>query len=360
MNMKHFVVSALLGRIDYGLADLRGDVAGGLVSGFLLIPVALSLGTLSGLGPVAGLYGALAVGVFGALVGGTRGIISGPNPNVTIIMALVVAEYSTSVSEALAVAVLAGLIQIMFGLLRFGRYISYVPASLLDGFFTGVGMLIVTIQILPAMGLASVGGGVIGAVKALPSAIANMNLDAVLVTVISLAAMVLWRGPLSRLAPSQFVMFVTGTLVGIFWLRDAPAIGTIEVGLSVPRLPELSLGFLLRAVQPAFMIALMSSIGILIGAMLVDSITGRQQQPNRLLVGHGMGNMAAGLIGGPSWRWGQWNPCQCAHRRADSGIQSDGDRDGAPGTFHRLERSHRTNPESCSGCDPDSQWVEHN
>ena len=283
---------------NYRLPELRGDITGGLVASALIIPAALSFGELSGLGPVAGLYGALAVGAFGALVGNTRGIISGVNPNVSIIMALVVAEYTNSIAEALAAAMLAGLIQIVFGLLRFGRYIAYVPTSLLNGFFTGVGILLITTQIAPAMGVARVGGGFSGAIGALPFTIERGNLDAVLVTGICFAVVILWRGPLKRLAPSQLMLLVAGTLAGIFWLREAPAVGEITVGIPAVQWPDFSVAFLLRAVQPAFMIAMLSSIGILIGSMMVESITGRQQQVNRLLVGHGMGNIAAGLIGG--------------------------------------------------------------
>ena len=283
---------------SYRWTDLRGDLAGGLVSSALIIPAALSFGELAGLGPVAGLYGALAVGIFGALVGNTRGLISGVNANVSIIMALVVAEYTNSITEALAAAILAGLIQVVFGLLRFGRYIAYVPVSLLNGFFTGVGILLIVTQIAPAMGVANVSGDVTGAVAALPFTIAHANLDAVLVTAICFAVVILWRGPLKRVAPGQLMLLIVGILAGVLWLREAPVVGQIQAGLPAVRWPEFSMDFLLRAIQPAFMIAMISSLGVLIGAMMVESITDRPQQANRLLVGHGLGNIAAGLVGG--------------------------------------------------------------
>ena len=193
---------------------------------------------------------------------------------------------------------LAGLIQIIFGLLRFGRYIAYVPISLLNGFFTGVGILLITTQIAPAVGVANVSGGASGAIKALPFTIQRANLDAVLITAICFVVVVLWRGPLKRVAPGQLMLLVAGMLAGVFWLTEAPVVGQITVGIPEVQWPEFSLEFLLRAVQPAFMIAMLSSLGILIGAMLVDSITGRPQQADRLLVGHGIGNIAAGLVGG--------------------------------------------------------------
>ena len=285
-------------RFNYGLQDLRGDVTGGAIAGFLAIPASLSLGELSGLGPVAALYGVLTLGVFGALVGNTRGPISGVNTNVSIIMALVVAEYTNSIAEALAVAILAGVIQMVFGALRFGRYISYLPISLLNGYFTGIGIILITTQIAPAMGSAKVGGGVIGAVQALPFTIARANLDAVVITVIGLSVLFLWRGPLKRVAPGQLMLLIAGTLTGVLRLDSSPVVGPIIVGIPSIKWPEFSTEFLLRAVQPAFMIALLSSLGTITSSALVEGITGRQQQVNRIIFSHGMGNMANGLLGG--------------------------------------------------------------
>ena len=298
MQLPRHLKRSLHTTFGYRWSDLKGDLTGGTVASALAIPTSLSFGELSGLGPVAGSYGALALGVFGALVGNTRGIISGPNPHVAIIMALVVSKYSNSVAEALAAAILAGVIQILFGLLRFGRYIDYVPVSLLTGFFTGVGILLVTTQAAPAMGVANGSGNPAQAMIAFPATIQNANLHAVAITAICLAAVILWRGPLQRIAPGQLILLTSGTLAGIFWLTEAPAVGPINVGLSALQWPQLSVGFLLRAAQPAFMIAMLSSMTILIASMMVESITGRQQQTDRLLVGHGIGNIAAGFIGG--------------------------------------------------------------
>ncbi len=283
---------------EYRWADLKGDLFAGLVSSALAIPTALSFGQLSGLGPVAALHGALALGVFGALAGSTRAIISGPNPHVTIIIVLAVSKYTHSIGEALAAAILAGVIQILFGLLRIGRYIAYVPVSLLVGFFTGVGILLITTQAAPAMGVANVSGSPAGAMMALPSTIQNAKPHAAIITAICLAAVILWRGPLQRFAPGQLILVMAGTLAGIFWLTEAPAVGPIDVGIPTLQWPQLSMEFLLHTIQPAFMIAMLSSMTIMIASIMTETITGRQEQTNRLLVGHGIGNIAAGLVGG--------------------------------------------------------------
>ena len=297
MNAKRYA-TPLMPEISYGLVDLRGDVMGGVIASFLAIPAALSYGILVGLGPLSGLYGVLAANLFGALVGGSRGIISGPSPNVSIIMAVVVAEYATSISDVLLTVGLAGLIQMAFGLLRVGRYIAYVPSSLMEGFFCGVGVLLITVHSLRVLGFAPANGGLIGAVKAWPEALAGLNFDALAIAALAMAIGLLWRGRLLRLAPAQCVMLVFGALAGIFWFSGAPIVGEIETGLPRLQLPEASADALLRTVQPAFIMAMISSIGVLAMRMMVDSMTGREQQPNRLLVGHGVGSVASGLIGG--------------------------------------------------------------
>ena len=106
--------TAIPSGVSYGLSDLRGDVLGGITAGGITLPIAIGYGVLSGLGPVAGLYGAVAVGIFASLFGGTRGLVYGPNTAVTVTMSVVVAEYADSVAEAATIGILAGLIQIIF------------------------------------------------------------------------------------------------------------------------------------------------------------------------------------------------------------------------------------------------------
>ena len=283
--------------VGYGLADLRGDVFGGITAGSIALPAAIGYGVISGLGPTAGLYGAVAVSFFAGVFGGTRGLISGPNILVTLVMAAVVAEYAASIEEAVTVAILAGLIQMAFGLLGLGRYALYLPSSLTSGFFSGFGVLLLIKQGLLALG-SSPAGSAVDNLKSLPSAMADANYYALALAAICVALGLAWRGRLVRLAPAPFVVLVAGTVLGVLWFRDAPVIGNIPQSLPVPELPDISLEFLLRAVQPAFAMALLSSVSTLMVALHVDTITGTQHRPNRETMAQGIGNVAAGLVGG--------------------------------------------------------------
>lgn len=285
-------------QFTYTWSELRGDVLGGLAASVLAIPLALALGELSGLGPAAGLYGALALGVIGAIGGNTLGMVSGPSSPIAVMMALVVAKYAHSIEEALLVAVLAGLVQAVLGLMRFGRYISYIPVSLLEGFLIGIGVLLIVSQISPALGVTGMNSDFMGSLRALPSVVAHANLHATVIAACCLAVLALWRGRLRRYAPGYLVLVVAGPLAGAFLFTEAPVVGQLSAGLPAVRWPEFSGEVLLRIAEPTFMIALISALDVLTLSVVVDSITRRRQQPNRLLTAHGAGNVAAGLVGG--------------------------------------------------------------
>ena len=285
-------------QFTYGMSCLRGDLFGGVISGAIMLPQAMAYGIVSGLGPVAGLYGTIAVCLFAAVFGGTRGMIGGPNMFVTVTMAIVVAEYADNLAEALTTAMLAGLIQLAFGALRLGRYVAYVPYSLMVGFFTAVGILIIVTQIMPAVGASPVGGGIIGNVRAWPDALANANLHAVAVAGISLAVVVFWPRRMARFIPAHFMALVMAGLAGMLVFQDAPVIGSIPFDFPGLQAPVLSAEVLVRLLEPAFIIALLSSVSTLVIAMQIDVITGTHHRPNREIVSHGLGNIAAGAVGG--------------------------------------------------------------
>ena len=137
------------------------------------MPVSLTFGVASGMGAAAGLYGAIAVGFFAAVFGGTRCQLSAPTPPMTIAMAAVISSYTASLTEALTVVVLAGLIQILLGVSKVGRFVAYTPYVVVSGFMSGIGIIMMMMQSLPLLGSNPVSGGAIGALRALPESVAN-------------------------------------------------------------------------------------------------------------------------------------------------------------------------------------------
>ena len=284
--------------ISYDLQTFRGDVFGGVTSAVVGLPVALAFGVASGLGALAGIYGAIAVGFLAAVFGGTRSQISGPTGPMAVAMAVIVTVHADSLAKAFTIVIMAGVIQILLGVLRIGRFVSYTPYSVISGFMSGIGIIIILIQTLPFLGAAVATGGPIGAIRAWPDAIDSVNYGALVIAVATLVVGIIWPERLRKFLPPTLVALIAGTLLGVLWLKDTPVIGDVPTGLPVAQLPDLSLSVLTSAVQPALTIALLGSIDSLLTSLVADSMTRTRHNPDKELVGQGIGNVAAGFIWG--------------------------------------------------------------
>ena len=283
--------------MNYGLDTLRGDVFGGVTSMIVALPVALGFGIASGMGAAAGLYGAIAVGFFASVFGGTRSQISGPTAPMTVAMAVVLTSHADSLAEALTVVVLAGFLQVLLGVSRIGRFVAYTPHVVVSGFMSGIGVIIMLMQALPLLGASGATGGPMGAARALPAAVSGIDTSAFAIGAVTLAVGFLWPSRFSRFAPGPLVALAAGTALGVLWFTEAPVIGAIPVGLPALQLGPPSAEFLLHALQPAIILALLGSVDSLLTSLVADAMTGNRHNPDRELIGQGIGNMAAGLIG---------------------------------------------------------------
>ena len=284
---------------SYGVTNLKGDLFGGVVSAVMMVPVALGFGALSGLGPVAAFYGAIAVGFFTAILGGAAPMISGPSALITIFTAVIISSYADSLAEAFTIVMLAGLIQIAFGLLRLGRFANWLPFSVVRGVFVGVGGYIFMTQTLWFLGSPIEPGiGLFDIIASWPNAVLNVNPHALAVAVITLAVFISWPDKLHRYVPDALVALIAGALAGVFLFDSAPQLGDTPIGLPEIQTPILQGNFLLEAIQPALILAFLSSMYNLLTALIIDPLTGRTHKPNRELVGLGIGNIVTGAFGG--------------------------------------------------------------
>jgi sulfate permease, SulP family len=294
-------VPSLVGtlRAGYGPARLRDDVFGGLTAAVVALPLALAFGVASGAGAIAGLYGAIAVGFFAAVFGGTPAQVSGPTGPMTVVMGAVIASHATSLPEAFTIVMLGGLLQIAFGLLRVGKYVAYTPYSVVSGFMTGVGVIILILQALPLLGLPPSTRGVIGTLETLGH-LGSAPIDgrALGLGVASIAALVFWPRRLGRWLPGPLAVLVLGTMLAATVLAGQPEIGAVPSGLPTLTTPVLHLADLPQMLQAAFVLALLGSIDTLLTSLIADSVTRTQHDSDKELVGQGIGNCLAGLIGG--------------------------------------------------------------
>ena len=219
------------------------------------LPVSLAFGVASGLGALAGIYGAIAVGFFAAVFGGTKSQISGPTGPMAVAMAVIVTTHADTLPEAFTIVIMAGLLQIALGVMRIGRFVAFTPYSVISGFMSGIGIIIMLLQTLPFLGAAGATGGPLGAVRAWPQAISNVNFSALAIAAVTLVVGILWPQQLRRYFPPTLAALVAGTLLGVLWLTNVPVIGEVPTGLPEIEMPAFSAGILVRAIEPALILA---------------------------------------------------------------------------------------------------------
>jgi len=280
----------------FDLSNLRGDLFGGLTAGIVALPLALAFGEASGAGPIAGLWGAIFVGLFAALFGGTGSQVSGPTGPMVVVFAGLYAALGGSPTLVFAAVFLAGILQIALGVLRFGQYVKLVPYPVISGFMSGIGVIIIALQLARLFGHEPDGGGTIPAFTAVPEAVLNPNLVAVAIAALTLFIVFTWPKKLAAYVPGPLAALVVGTLVSLV-LPGAPILGDIPTGLPQFVVPSLSADTALIVLEAAFILAVLGSIDSLLTSLVADNMTRTRHDSDKELVGQGIGNAVAGLFG---------------------------------------------------------------
>ncbi len=275
---------------------LRGDMFGGITAGVVALPLALALGVASGVGPIAGLYSAIIVGFFAAWLGGTQTQITGPTGPMVVVLAGLVASLSGDLALVFTAIVLAGILQVVMGVLGLGQYIRLVPYPVISGFMSGIGTIIIILQLAQLTGHATVSNPV-SALSNLPGWLTDINFTALLIGGVTLAMTFLWPVKLRPYCPPPLAALVTGTLLSMV-LPAVPILGDIPSALPELHLPVLNSDKILIVVEAAFILALLGSIDSLLTSLVADNITRTRHESNRELIGQGVGNAVAGLFGG--------------------------------------------------------------
>ncbi|MCG8667846.1 MAG: SulP family inorganic anion transporter [Pseudomonadales bacterium] len=295
------------GRIfnSFNLSNLRGDIFGGLTASVVSLPMALAFGVASGAGPVAGLYGAILVGLFAALFGGTSTLISEPTGPMTVVMTAVLttmmaANPENGLAMAFTVVMIAGLFQILLGVLKLGKYITLMPYSVISGFMSGIGIILIILQIAPFLGQQAPAGGVTGTLSDLPSLWANINPLETLLGAASLALLFLMPKAWARIIPPQLIVLVVGTLVCFFLFKDADIrkIGEIPLGLPSITVPTFTQDQMITMILDGMVLGTLGCIDSLLTAVIADSLTRQEHKSDKELIGQGVGNIVSGLFGG--------------------------------------------------------------
>jgi SulP family sulfate permease len=294
---------AITNRIHF--RNVKGDLFGGITAAVIALPMALTFGVASGAGASAGLWGAILIGFFAALFGGTPTLISEPTGPMTVVMTAIIAKLTVANPEnglamAFTVVMLAGIFQIIFGFLKLGRYITLMPYTVISGFMSGIGVILIILQIGPFLGQASPKGGVIGTVQNLPQLIANINPLETVLAALTVAILFLYPSKLKKFLPPQLLALIVGTLISILLFSNANInrIGEIPLGLPSLQLPTFSAAQLQIMLFDGLVLGMLGCIDALLTSLVADSLTRTEHNSDKELIGQGIGNLVAGLFGG--------------------------------------------------------------
>lgn len=284
--------------------NLRGDVFGGLTAAIVALPLALAFGVSSGAGAITGLYGAIFVGFFAALFGGTPSQISGPTGPMTVVMttvftALIAKNPETGLAMAFTVVMLGGLFQILFGMLRLGKYITLMPYTVISGFMSGIGVIIIIIEIAPLLGHEA-SGSVVESLRNLPGFLIDPSPATTALGLLTLAIVFGAPPRLNRILPAPLLALIICTSISVLLLpgSEITRIGEIPIGLPKLHLPVFNLAELKDIVGYGLMLATLGAIDSLLTSLVADNITRTQHDSDRELIGQGIGNLISGLFGG--------------------------------------------------------------
>lgn len=304
--------------------NIKGDLFGGITAGIVALPLALAFGIqafggidspqASSIGALSGIVGATMLGFFAAWFGGTHSQISGPTGPMTVITAALISGAWTASNGNMASVILAmsmagvfcGLFQILFGIIKIGKYVRYIPYPVLSGFMSGIGVIIILQQIYPLLGLKSpvlVVDMIGNFTSALSSGISTAALLLGLLTIV-----IVWSFPLlTRKIPATLVALIFVSVISVLFNIDPSlTIGNIPTGLPLPLFLKENISFenidwlsLIKAsIIPGLTLAGLGSIDTLLTSVVADNITKTKHNSNKELVGQGIGNAIAGLFAG--------------------------------------------------------------
>ncbi|HHC6587848.1 TPA: SulP family inorganic anion transporter [Vibrio parahaemolyticus] len=284
--------------------NFKGDIFGGVTTAIISLPLALAFGVASGAGAEAGLWGAIMVGLFASLFGGSNTLISEPTGPMTVIMTAVLtsmmAKYpETGMAMTFTVVMMAGAFQILLGTLKMGKYVTLMPYSVISGFMSGIGVILIILQLSPLLGHAAPTGGVLGTLSALPETISNLKFNELFLGLLTLGILFFFPKKYRKYVPAQLVALVAVTLLSVmlFDTEDIRRIGEIPAGLPSLVAPHIDPDMFVEMVIDALVLGTLGCIDTLLTAVIGDSLTRKEHDSDKELRGQGLANMISGLFG---------------------------------------------------------------
>jgi len=291
--------------------NIKGDIIAGITVGIIALPLALAFGEISQLGPIAGVWGAIAGGIVGGFFGGCLVGVSGPTaPKAAQIAAymsyfVIGSTNDPDLVAAFSIIFLSGIILVIISFAKISHFIHYTPYPVVAGFMCGIGVIVILTQLNAFVGL-EVKKSINDVIINLSDTINNANIEALYVSLPSLAILFLWpflgkKYSILNKVPAPLTALVVGTYLAQIFNLDIPYIGDKMGNTDANQIFSIYLPDLSRTISfisPAFALAALAILDSLLSCKVADNITGKRHSSDRETFGQGMANIAAGLFGG--------------------------------------------------------------
>ena len=276
--------------------NIKGNIYGGITSGIIALPLALAFGVASGLGASAGLWGSILLCLFASIFGGTPTQISGPTGPIIVVIAAIATTHGHNPNLVFMTVLLAGVFQIIFGLLKIGKFVNFVPYPVISGFMNGVGFILIVMQLNPLLGH-DVMPTVNQTLLALPASLADINFSALFLGILTLFICFVVPKSWSRNFPAQLAALIVCTVISVVFGMEVERISRISLELPAFHLPEAGVKLLMDYFPYALILAIVASSESLLTSLVADSLSKKPSNTRRIVLSQGLGNLCCALSG---------------------------------------------------------------
>lgn len=290
------VIKESILKLSEKLAVFKGDLFGAVIAVIIAFPQALAFGVASGLGASAGIWGAIILSFFAGILGCNLPIVSGPTGPTAIIAAIVVASTGGNILNVVSVLLLAAIFQILISLTEIPRMIKYVPYPVISGFLSGIGLIIIILQLSPLLG-GETYSSTIKAILSYPDLLRNINLQTLVLGISTLGILFFTPKIITKYVPSQLLALIIMTGVSYYLGFDVEKVAGVTFSVPHTFMPAYSIEIITKYIPLALTLAFIATSESLLTGIIMDSLTKVKHNSKRLVFSQGIGNLFCALTG---------------------------------------------------------------
>lgn len=283
-------------KIQEKFLTLKGDIFGAIIAVIIAFPQAVAFGEASGMGASAGILGAIILSFMVGILGCNLAIISGPTGPTAIIAALIVSGANGDFAQIIPIFVLAAIFQIIISLTEIPRMIKYVPYPVISGFLTGIGLIIIILQISPLLG-GETYSSTLKAIAAYPEIFSNVNGEAVIIGGATLLILFFTPKFITKFIPVQLLALLLMTGIAFYFGLNIDTVTGAKLHLEDLHIPNFTLDTITQNLPIALTLAFIATSEGLLTGIIMDSLTKVKHNSKRLVNAMGIGNLACALTG---------------------------------------------------------------